>query len=112
MKILLIPDRPGWAYDILAQSLLSHSSKHDFDIEYIINIRREPESFDVSNYDLVFFFLWFDAMRYGPAMKGFNFSKTCVGVHSLSWIKRGITPLPLAGYTVRVATRVFLRPDV
>jgi len=92
MKILLIPDRPGWAYDILAQSLRSHSSKHDFDIEYIINIRRDPESFDVSNYDLVFFFLWFDGMRYGPSMKGFNFSKSCVGVHSLSWIKRGMTP--------------------
>ena len=24
-------------------------------------------------------------------MKGFQFSKTCVGVHSLSWIKRGMT---------------------
>ena len=91
MKILLIADRPGWAYDILAQSLSSHSEKHDFDIEYVINIRRDPKSYDVSHYDLIFFFLWFDGMRYGPSMPGFNFSKTCVGVHSLSWIKRGMT---------------------
>lgn len=91
MKILLIADRPGWAYDILAQSLRNHSNKHDFDIEYIINIRRDPKSYDVSGYDMIFFFLWFDGMRYGPSMTGFKFSKTCVGVHSLSWIKRGMT---------------------
>lgn len=93
MKILLIADRPGWAYDILAQSLQSSSSKHDIEIEYIINIRRDPSSFDLSAYDLTFFFLWFDGMRYGPSMKGFQFSKTCVGVHSLSWIKRGMTSI-------------------
>lgn len=52
MKILLIPDRPGWAYDILAQSLKDSSTKHEIDIEYVINIRRNPESFDVSGYDL------------------------------------------------------------
>ena len=93
MKILLIADRPGWAYDILAQSLQSSSTKHDIEIEYIINIRRDPSSFDLSPYDLTFFFLWFDGMRYGPSMKGFQFSKTCVGVHSLSWIKRGMTSI-------------------
>ena len=91
MKILLIADRPGWAYDILAQSLKDYSSEHEIEIEYIINIRRDPSSFDLSIYDLTFFFLWFDGMRYGPLMKGFQFSKTCVGVHSLSWIKRGMT---------------------
>jgi hypothetical protein len=93
MKILLIADRPGWAYDILAQSLQSSSSKHEIEIEYIMNIRRDPSSFDLSPYDLTFFFLWFDGMRYGPSMKGFQFSKTCVGVHSLSWIKRGMTSI-------------------
>jgi hypothetical protein len=58
-----------------------------------MNIRRDPSSFDLSPYDLTFFFLWFDGMRYGPSMKGFQFSKTCVGVHSLSWIKRGMTSI-------------------
>lgn len=91
MKILLIADRPGWAYDILAQSLKNNSTNKNIDIEYIINIRRSPNSFDVSAYDVIFFFLWFDGMRYGPQMKGFQFSKTCVGVHSLSWIKRNMT---------------------
>jgi hypothetical protein len=91
MNILLIADRPGWAYDILAQSLKNHSSNLKMDVEYIINIRRDPSSFDLSEYDIVFFFLWFDGMRYGPSMKGFNFSKTCVGVHSHSWKKRGLT---------------------
>tara|TARA_X000001036_G_C20575040_1_gene764284 strand:- start:303 stop:1214 length:912 start_codon:yes stop_codon:yes gene_type:complete len=90
MKILLIADRPGWAYDILAQSLKNNSVDHDIEIEYITNIRRDPNSFDISNFDVTYFFLWFDGMRYGPQMKGFQFSKTCVGVHSLSWIKRGI----------------------
>ena len=57
-----------------------------------MNIRRKPREFDVSDYDVVFFFLWYDAMRYGPDFKGFSFDRTCVGVHShASWIKRGIS---------------------
>lgn len=91
MKILLIADRPGWAYDILAKSLQKSSTKYKIEVEYIINIRSNPSSFDLTQYDLTFFFLWFDGMRYGPEMKGFQLSKTCVGVHSLSWIKRGMT---------------------
>lgn len=91
MKILLIADRPGWAYDILAQSLKKKSTKYDIEVEYIINIRDDPKSYDISKFDVTFFFLWFDGLRYGPQMKGFQFSKTCVGVHSLSWIKREIT---------------------
>jgi len=91
MKVLLIADRPGWAYDILAQSIKNGSMIHDIDIEYIINIRRNPTSFDLTEYDVTFFFLWFDGMRYGPSMKGFEFNKTCVGVHSHSWEKRGLT---------------------
>jgi hypothetical protein len=91
MKILLIADRPGWAYDILAQSLQKSSTKYEIEIEYIINIRKDPNSFDLTSYDITFFFLWFDGMRYGPEMKGFEFSKTCVGVHSLSWKKRGMS---------------------
>jgi hypothetical protein len=47
MNILLIADRPGWAYDILAQSLKNHSSNLKMDVEYIINIRRDPSSFDL-----------------------------------------------------------------
>lgn len=112
MKILLIPDRPGWAYDILAQSLKDSSTKHEIDIEYIINIRRNPESFDVSAYDLVFFFLWFDGMRYGPSLRGFEFSKTCVGVHSLSWIKRGLTALEATNICNQFAATGYISKEI
>lgn len=92
MKVLLIPDRPGWAYDILAQSIKNHSS-HDIDISYILDIRKDTAAIDISNYDVVFFFLWFDAMQYGPQLRGFKFSKTCVGIHSIaSWEKRNLAP--------------------
>lgn len=92
MKILLIPDRPGWAYDILAQSIKEHSKFDSIDIQYIIDIRREVGKVDFSGYDVIFVFLWYDAMRYGPQIKGFEFGKTCVGVHSIaSWENRNLT---------------------
>jgi len=91
VKIILIADRPGWAYDILAQSIKSKSKYQSIDVAYISDIRLNTSTFDVSNYDVVFFFLWYDAMRYGPKINGFEFTKTCVGIHSLdSWMKRGL----------------------
>ena len=88
-SVLLIPDRPGWAYDILAQLLKDYLLDWQVDIAYIVDIREDLESIDISDYDVVFFFLWFDAMRYGPKIKGFDFRRTCVGVHSIaSWEKR------------------------
>jgi len=90
-SVLLIPDRPGWAYDILAQQLKVHLLDWDVDIKYIAEIRDNVDSEDFSDYDVVFFFLWYDAMRYGRRIKGFDYQKTCVGVHSIaSWEKRGI----------------------
>ncbi|MAJ00869.1 MAG: hypothetical protein CMA10_00470 [Euryarchaeota archaeon] len=90
-SVLLIPDRPGWAYDILAQQLKVHLVDWDVDIKYIVEFRDNVDSIDFSDYDVVFFFLWYDAMRYGRRVKGFDFQKTCVGVHSIaSWKKRGI----------------------
>jgi len=88
-SVLLIPDRPGWAYDILAQLLKDYLLDWQVDIAYIVDIREDLESIDISDYDVVFFFLWFDAMRYGAKIKGFDFRRTCVGVHSIaSWEKR------------------------
>jgi len=90
--VLLVPDRPGWAYDILAESIVKHSQYEDIDIHYLVDIREDLEKADFSSYDVVFFFLWYDAMRYGPMVKGFRFEKTCVGIHSLaSWENRGLT---------------------
>ena len=90
MKILLIADRPGWAYDILAHSIKKYSSYSSIDIQYISELRLVLDSADFSQYDVVFFFLWYDAMRYGVNIKGFDFKKTCVGIHSISsWENRG-----------------------
>jgi glycosyltransferase involved in cell wall biosynthesis len=92
MKILLVADRPGWAYDILAQSIRVHSRYEDIDINYVSKMRLKINDYDFSNYDVVFFFLWYDAMRYGIQIKGFEFNKTCVGIHSLSsWSGRGLS---------------------
>lgn len=91
MKILLIADREGWAYDILAKSIKAHSKYKNIEIKYMINIRENIGEEDFSDYDVVYFFLWFDAMRYGPRIKGFDFLKTFVGVHSHGWKKRGLT---------------------
>lgn len=91
MNILLVADRPGWAYDILAQSLCEHSSYDQISIVYVSDIREDIASADFSKFDVVFFFLWYDAMRYGVEIKGFEFRKTCVGIHSLSsWSGRGL----------------------
>ena len=91
MKILLIADRPGWAYDTLAQSIKKHSIYPSIEIQYISDLRLNPDSANLSDFDVVFFFLWYDAMRYGMKIKGFDFRKTCVGIHSISsWKNRGL----------------------
>lgn len=91
MNILLVADRPGWAYDILAQSLCKHSSHDQISVVYVSELREDIGSADFSKFDVVFFFLWYDAMRYGVKINGFKFRKTCVGIHSLSsWSGRGL----------------------
>lgn len=91
MNILLVADRPGWAYDILAQSLCRHTSHEQMSIAYVSDIRENIAFVDFSEFDVVFFFLWYDAMRYGVKIKGFEFRKSCVGIHSLSsWSGRGL----------------------
>lgn len=84
MKILLVADRPNWAYDILANSIKQHSKYQEIDIDYISRMRMNLDDCDFSEYDVVFFFLWYDAMRYGIKVQGFDFMRTCVGIHSLS----------------------------
>ena len=92
MRVLLVADRPGWAYDFLAQSIKKHSRYGDIDINYMSNIRVKIDEYDFTDYDVIFFFLWYDAMRYGIKINGFEFRKTCVGIHSLSsWSGRGLS---------------------
>ena len=56
MKILLVADRPGWAYDTLAHSIKKHSSYSSIEIQYISELRLVLDSADFSQYDVVFFF--------------------------------------------------------
>ena len=91
MNVLLIADRPGWAYDILAKSIIAHNPDIHISLQYIVNIRDSIEDTDFTDFDVVYFFLWYDAMRYGPKIPGFDFEKTCVGIHSIaSWENRGL----------------------
>ena len=53
-------------------------------VVYVSELREKIGSADFSDFDVVFFFLWYDAMRYGVKINGFEFRKTCVGIHSLS----------------------------
>lgn len=54
-RILLLCDRPGWAFDICARNLVAHlSSRFTFDIFYVVD---QPE-IDQDVYDLVYVFWW------------------------------------------------------
>jgi len=94
LKALLIADVPNWAYDSIAKTVNKYSSEFGWDtsIDYVQRIRRKNSIIDLSNFDIVYWFLWFDAFSIGPRIKGFNFSKTCVGVHShVAAEKRNLT---------------------
>ena len=55
MKILLVADRPDWAYDILAKSIKKHSKYSNIDIDYVSEMRLDLGKYDFANYDVVFF---------------------------------------------------------
>ena len=84
MKVLLIADSPNWAYDTIAKTVAKYSSEFGWnaDVVYVKILRRKDSIIDLSDYDVVYWFLWYDAFSIGPRIKGFDFSKTCVGVHS------------------------------
>ena len=37
MRVLLVADRPGWAYDILAQSIKKYSRQEYIEIKYVFD---------------------------------------------------------------------------
>lgn len=93
-KALLIADTPGWAFDTAAQTIKRHSDEFQWSVEidYVKRLRRKGAEADLSGYDVVYWFLWYDAYCIGPRIKGFNRSKTCLGVHShVSWSKRNLS---------------------
>jgi glycosyltransferase involved in cell wall biosynthesis len=91
MRALMVADRPEWAYDLIAQGVQSCATRWEVDIAFVIDFRRNLAEFDIRYYDIVFFFLWTDAFRYGPSIPYFDPLRCAVGVHShASLEKRGI----------------------
>jgi glycosyltransferase involved in cell wall biosynthesis len=91
MRALMVADRPGWAYHLIARGVQSYATRWEIDIAFVVDFRRNVVEFDIRGYDVVFFFLWTDAFRYGPSIPHFNPLRFAVGVHShASLEKRGI----------------------
>lgn len=58
-KILIIVDKPNWAYDLIAKSLLKYITSKDLiiEIDYIKNSKYEINKLN-DNFDLFFFMGW------------------------------------------------------
>lgn len=91
-KVLLLPDTPGWAYDIIAQNIAPHFKRYKPTIKYVGHILRGTDKVDFNDYDVVMGFFWYDMVTLGPKhYKNYNPKKVCVGIHGHnSWIKRKI----------------------
>lgn len=59
-KILLVPDVPGWAFDILADSIIKYNTKFEIDKKYISGL----QDADFVKYDLVHVMGWSYAQRW------------------------------------------------
>ena len=91
MRALMVADRPGWAYHVIAQGVQSRTTRWQVEIAFVVDFRSNLAEFDTRGYEVVFFFLWTDAFRYGPSIPHFDPLRFAVGVHShASLEKRGI----------------------
>lgn len=78
-RILIIPDRPGWAWDIRSQDLIRLlGDRYDFSIAYssIENMRAVP----YHTFDLVFLYWWRQFKETEIFMR--RFPKICMGISS------------------------------
>lgn len=91
-KVLLLPDTPGWAYDIIAKNIAKHFTRYQPTIKYVGEVLAKKDTVNYNDYDVVFGFFWYDMVSLGPKIyKNYNPKKTCVGIHGHnSWIKRNI----------------------
>ena len=62
MKILLVPDVPGWAFDHIAEAIMVNLPQYEFAKIYQSQYREEM----LKHFDKVFFFQW-NAIRGNPA---------------------------------------------
>ncbi len=98
-KVLLVADRPNWAYDSIAQALVKHNNDPgiEFDIEYIKNGKRRLKDIH-KDYDLVFMMGWQLLASYkNGKIKQLNTfldpKKTLTGIHSHhSWDDKQTMP--------------------
>ena len=87
-KVLLVADRPNWAYDSIAKALVKHNDDPDLEleIEYVKNSQRRLQDIH-QDYDLVFVLGWqllgvFERGRLRTRNTFLDWSRTLTGVHS------------------------------
>ena len=96
-RVLLVADRPNWAYDSIARALVKFNDDPDlqFDIEYVKNGRRRLEDIHKS-YDLIFFMGWQTISSVKSFKLEYSFidsNRILTGIHSHhSWDKRESAP--------------------
>lgn len=99
-KVLIIVDKPNWAYDSIAKSLLKYISSKKFiaEIDYIKNSKYEINNLN-DNFDLFFFIGWQSIIKknffgnYQLIYPNLDKKKIICGIHSHhSWDKRKSMP--------------------
>jgi len=90
-KVLMIADVEGWAYDIIAKSIVNKFRKYEADIVYFRDIIKGNTIIDANDYDVIMGFFWYDMFVRGKLIKNFDLNKICVTVQSHnSWLKRNL----------------------
>ena len=82
LKVLLVPDRPGWAFDNISRSIKKYNPYKDeieYDISYVIEIHN-GKKIDYEKYDYIYV-LW-EAERVIPDSK-----KVIRGCYSAFWLE-------------------------
>ena len=96
-RVLLVADRPNWAYDTIARALVKFNDDPDLilDIEYVKNGKRLLENIH-RDYDLIFFLGWQTLLRnesYKLRYKFIDKKKILTGIHSHhAWDGRASSP--------------------
>jgi glycosyltransferase involved in cell wall biosynthesis len=90
-RVLLIADVEGWAYDIIAKSIVNSFRKYHAEIVYFRDLIDRNVTVDGNDYDVIFAFFWYDMLLRGKLVENLDLRKVCVDVQSHnSWLKRGI----------------------
>ena len=118
-RVLLIADVEGWAYDIIAKSIVNSFRKYRAEIVYFRDLIDGKVTVDGNDYDVIFAFFWYDMLLRGKLVKNLDLRKVCVDVQSHnSWLKRGIelddvemllSNFPSVGFSSKKLMRKFPR---